>query len=297
VKRLAVALLGLVACSRPAPSPRGEAKGSACASCHAEIDAEWRGSFHRAAFTDGTFQASLALEKPEERGFCVRCHAPGASRDDGVGCTSCHARPHEHGARAALACAGCHEFTFDQGRTELVQKTVSEHAASRFADVPCVGCHAPPRGRHTDHRFVAGHAPDWVARRVEVTGARVGSSSVAITIDVGAGHAFPTGDMFRRARLLVFAEDASGRIVDDAERVFGRTWGTLEGGPHAGGRTETGDTRIRGRWTETLAFDHAPIARVRWTLLFERVLSQRGPLVDLVSSDPVAEGEVRLDAR
>jgi len=270
-----------------------------CGTCHATIDAEWRASLHRAAFTDATFQRSLALEAREDRGFCVRCHAPSARADDGVGCASCHAAPHERGAperaaTASVACAGCHEFTFDRGRSELVQKTVSEHAASSFAGVACAECHAPKRDGHTDHRFVAGHAPAWLARGVRVSGERSGPAALTLAIRVDAGHAFPTGDMFRRVRLLVFAETAEGRIVGDAERVFGRTWGGVPQGAHAGARTEESDTRIREAWSERFVFDEAPapVARVRWSLLFERAVAVRGPHVELVSSDEIAHGEL-----
>src|SRR5690606_24631065 len=118
------------------------APGSSCESCHAEIVAEWRASFHRAAFTDSVFQASFELERPEDRPFCVGCHAPLLARGwaggatEGVTCSSCHEAVHERLEQGAPArarrdaadgtrvCAGCHEFTFGDGRDELVQKTV-----------------------------------------------------------------------------------------------------------------------------------------------------------------------------
>ena len=71
------------------------------------------------------------------------------------------------------------------------------------------------------------------------------------------------------------------------QRVFGRTWGADERGL----RKERSDTRIRGRYGEELVLaSDAPIARVRYVLLFERVLAQRGEHVTLVSSDAIAEG-------
>jgi hypothetical protein len=295
VKTGIASLVLLSACARASAEHGGrEAKATACGSCHGEIEAEWRASFHRASFTDGTFQASLALEQPSDRSFCVKCHAPASDLAEGVACTSCHSTPHRTSA-VKVTCSGCHEFAFDHGRAELVQKTASEHAASPFAGVECAECHAPPRGGHTDHRFVSGHAPAWIRERVRLRGSRAfpqGTNALALTIDVDAGHAFPTGDMFRRARLLVFAERPDGRIVGDAERVFGRTWASLRDGDHAGARTQEGDTRIRGTWSEVLSFDDPAISRVRWSLLFERILAVRGPHVDVVSSDEVASGEL-----
>jgi len=298
----------MAACSRArtSPSPAGSpapatAKGDAegCASCHAAIADEWRASFHRSAFTDSSFQRSLSLEEPKDRAFCLRCHAPAqetAGRSAGVDCTSCHATPHapKRVAVGTSACATCHEFAFDDGRADLVQKTVSEHASSPWADVSCSECHMPVRDGHKDHRFVAGHAPtEMIASAVHVSLARASSTSMRFTVRVDAGHAFPTGDMFRRARLQVFAEDAKGAIVGDAERIFGRTWGSETTGPHAGHRKETSDTRIRGTWNETIAFDAKPgtITRVRWSLVYERVISMRGPHVELASSDVIAEGQ------
>ena len=293
------------------PAPMSPS-AAACEGCHREIGAEWRASFHRVAFSDGTFQSSLALESAEDRGFCIPCHAPAAKRastDDGVDCTSCHARAHVRDAATSgqavtrvtstredtsRACASCHEFTFDHGRAELVQKTVTEHAASRWAAVPCADCHAPRRDGHTDHRFVSGHAPGAMGRSVHVSAERSAPNGLRVELRVDAGHAFPTGDMFRRARLLIFAESADGRIVADAERVFGRTWGGLREGEHAGARTQESDTRIRDHWSDVFTFEDAtaPIAKVRWTLLYERVVAVRGPHVSLVSSDDIASGEL-----
>ena len=87
---------------------------------------------------------------------------------------------------------------------------------------------------------------------------------------------------------------AEAPIVGSAERVFGRTWGGEAGGPHAGRRKETSDTRIRGVYDETIALDVAPsaISRLRWSLVYERVIAMRGGDVELASSDVVAEGEV-----
>ncbi len=286
------------------PLATGLAAPAPCGGCHAAIADEWRVSFHRLAFTDETFQHSLALEDPKEHVFCTGCHAPAASRLGvavGVDCEACHGvTPHARdGARArpgpAATCAGCHEFTFAGGREELVQRTVSEHARSAFADVPCAGCHMPTRAGHKDHRFLAGHAPERISAAVRVEAERVqGAAAIRFVLRVDAGHDFPTGDMFRRARLLVFAEGARGEIVGDASRTFGRTWTALREGSHAEARTEARDTRIRGTWTGVVSLGEpgAPIARARWQLLYERVLAVRGDQVTVVSSDAVAEGTV-----
>lgn len=100
--------------------------------------------------------------------------------------------------------------------------------------------------------------------------------------------------MFRRARLVVFAEGARGQIVANAERTFGRTWGGVVAGEHAGARTQLSDTRIRGSWEEDVELEapSAPITHVRWSIVYERVVAIRGAHVTLASSDVVAEGEL-----
>jgi hypothetical protein len=296
-----------------APIAVASEAAASCETCHAAIAGEWRASFHRAAFTDATFQASLAMEDANDHAFCTHCHAPAATATAtarggvavGVDCVACHAGAHAgaeagagaHAGAGAGACAGCHQFTFGDGRPDLVQETVSEHAASIYAGVGCAECHMPARGGHKDHRFVSAHAPSQIARAVHVEAARDAARSTAlrVVIRVDAGHAFPTGDMFRRARLVVFAEGARGEIVADAERTFGRTWGGVASGEHAGAREQQSDTRIRGTWSEAIDLDAtaAPIVRVRWTLIYERVVAMRGPHASVASSDTIAEGELR----
>ncbi len=284
-----------------ASSPRARAPITGCEGCHAAIATEWQASFHRTAFVDETFQASLAMEEPKDHAFCNHCHDPATARAGvgaGVDCISCHgtsAHLIQNKKAGSGSCATCHEFTFDDGRPELVQKTMSEHAESSFAAVACTDCHMGESGGHKDHRFLSGHAPERIGRALRVNLSRsTKTSSVHVAIQADTGHAFPTGDMFRRARLVVFAEGANGQIVANAERIFGRTWGGVRGGEHAGARTQRSDTRIRGSWQEDVELEapSAPITRVRWSLVYERVLAVRGEHVMLASSDTVAEGGV-----
>lgn len=302
-----LAVLGATACARePAPSTssRARAPAAGCAGCHAEIATEWEASFHRRAFTDEAFQAGLAIEDERDRHVCIACHAPAratAGVTAGVHCTTCHDAGFEapHGRRAArtsaeVRCAGCHEFPFEDNPAEMMQATVREHASSAFAAVACIDCHMPSRAGHRDHRFVASHAPAALAKQVHVDAEKIDGSRVRVRIRSDAGHAFPTGDMFRRVRLEVFAEGARGEIVGSAERVFQRSWaGLTRPGLRPGARTEVSDTRVRGTWEEVLPLEpSAPVVRVRWLLHYERPVAVRGPRSLLASSDVVAEGEV-----
>ncbi len=246
---LAIALA--LACGRALPpSPHlGPGAGGArpeaahranegCTTCHEAIAQEWRASNHAEAFRHGTFQLAYIMEPLP---FCAACHAPEAdparplppASDLGVACVTCHpggrrwrlagsaAAPATPRERANAACASCHEFPFPGDGAgappRLMQKTVSEHAASSARDTPCVGCHMraveePGGGRHVDHRFLASRGADLVRRASRVEVRREGDAAVFTFTRASAGHALPTGDLFRRLRLVV-ESDAAARTV------------------------------------------------------------------------------------
>lgn len=239
-----VAALG-VACGRALPrSPHGPSDPPAaqaahqanegCTTCHATIAQEWRASNHAEAFRHGTFQLAFTLEPLP---FCARCHAPEAEptnplprdSDLGVACVTCHpgGRRWRKGPlgtpleRASAACASCHEFAFPSDGSgappRLMQKTVSEHAASSMRGTPCVGCHMPSvaepgGGRHVDHRFFASRSAELVRRAARVEVRREGDAAVFTFTRASVGHAFPTGDIFRRLRLVVESETAKRSV-------------------------------------------------------------------------------------
>jgi hypothetical protein len=219
----------------PAPLPGRPARGAivshsngSCAGCHREIADEWRESLHHKAWVDPVFQKAYAIEP---MAFCRGCHAPESDPDAepsaaaaaaGVGCTTCHvdnghvvaaranAAPHAVFADARLAttaaCAACHEFNFpkESGQKigEPMQDTAGEHARSSVGGAACQTCHMPQVGegaKHKSHRFSVIGDPGMIRRAASVRAQRVSATSVAVTLaPAGAGHAFPTGDMFRR---------------------------------------------------------------------------------------------------
>ncbi|MEZ4359422.1 MAG: multiheme c-type cytochrome [Kofleriaceae bacterium] len=161
----------------PGPPPRGLASvaPSECATCHAEIAAEWRSSAHARAFTNAVFRSEYALT-PER--FCVQCHAPlapsshadrGDLQERGVDCAVCHVRDGhvlgtrgagdaEHAARrdprlrASAFCGSCHQFDFPELEDPRAQRyhprrplqdTLAEWRRSAFARTPCQSCHMP----------------------------------------------------------------------------------------------------------------------------------------------------------
>lgn len=228
---------------------------AACEGCHAEIAAEWRSSLHQTSFTDPAFQRALAME---DAPFCRGCHAPEAKAKEapppalaalGVACTTCHlagqtviaapGRDEQKAPHAVVrsadfaasgACAGCHEFDFPDASArpspEKMQLTITEHASSPYSEVSCAGCHMPlatgASGKHRSHSFASSRAEGAQARALAIVAARSGDT-VSVTIGPGeVGHAFPTGDLFRRLAVVAEVVDGSGALVARKTRWLGR---------------------------------------------------------------------------
>lgn len=300
----------------PAPRPRKDsllnarAINDACASCHADIAAEWQGSLHRQAWTDSVFQRAYAIEPVA---FCRSCHAPEADPKSepsqaaqavGVGCTTCHLQgddvvashenkrgPHPVLADArmatAQACASCHQFDFP-GEKSPMQDTVREHAASSFAKTSCQDCHMPLAGAesggkaHRSHAFQVIGDTALLRQGAKVSASRPSGRQVVVSVAPGAaGHAFPTGDMFRRLEVRAEALDAEGKAIAKAEPVFlGRTFADKPRDRDTSfsfHRTEAADTRVpppgagEARVVQ-LSFGQ-PIAasRVRFQVVYQRM--------------------------
>jgi hypothetical protein len=233
------------------------ASNEACEGCHDEIAREWRGSMHRRAYVDPAFQAALAREPLP---FCRGCHAPEAHPAEppapalaelGVACVTCHVvggpplaaprairaegAPHPvlRDARFAspAACAGCHEFSFpDSARrraAEPMQLTVSEHAASPHAGVACATCHMPVVGSgasaHRSHAFAASRDAGAQRRAVRVTAERPDTATARVRLAApDVGHAFPTGDLFRRLVVRAEVEGPDHAVIASARRYLAR---------------------------------------------------------------------------
>jgi hypothetical protein len=272
--------------------------------------------------------------------FCRGCHAPesdpvreptAAARDDGISCLSCHVEGgHVVGPRArpdalhavtadarlatAAACASCHQFDFPveahQERPEPMQDTVAEHARSSLRDTPCQSCHMPevdgPDGRHRSHAFAVLSDPSLIRRAARVSAERVGDAAVAVTIAPGeAGHAFPTGDLFRRleVRALALAPGAkpatpavlARRFVDQPREEDGHL--TVE-------RVCVGDDRVPppGGQPVRVVLElpaPAPGRSVKWQVVYQRMST---PMADafgvsqVLDEIVVAEGVARPPA-
>lgn len=245
-----------------------------CVRCHTDVAREWSASLHHSADTEPAYRASFDIEPLP---FCRACHAPEANpdveesadvRELGVGCVTCHvtepgavlavprtgdaperASPHRviRDARFAGvgACAGCHEFAFP-GREvrsveDLMQGTIAEHAESPARDRSCADCHMPAvDGKRRGHQFVASRDAASVGKAIRARGERVDASHVRVVITPAElGHAFPTGDLFRRVEVAAFLP---GQPEKQVVRYLARHFGADAAGM---GRKLLTDDRVR----------------------------------------------------
>lgn len=287
----------------------------ACQSCHKEIAAQWRDSFHRRSYSDPDYAAALAQEP---RPFCRGCHAPesdarkpatGWAAASGVACVSCHLRdgvvisgpgsrrraPHAVTRRADFAeavCQPCHEFEFPDAhlreRPELMQSTVSEHRQSETM-LSCVDCHMRRSHGVRSHLFPGGHDPALL-RGAVTADAQLAGDVVRVSLrPLRIGHALPTGDLFRRLLVEVISVGANGPQVVAAQ-VLQRHFGMEQQRPGAWVKITEFDDRIVGPTTVELQIPAAANPqKLRWQVRYQRV---GHPLASAI--DAVVDGEVLL---
>jgi len=295
-----------------------------CESCHRQEALEWRGSLHRRANVEPSYRRAFAREPMP---FCRSCHAPEAVPyepepvdvgDMGVACVTCHvtdgpilaaplpagvspreAAPHAivRDARFATAdaCASCHEFRFPTAHGDddagFMQTTVREHKASTASETSCAACHMPERsdGRRS-HTFLGSRDVAFVRSAARVTARRVGNSEVQIRLEPKvSGHAFPTGDLFRRIEITVEALGPDRMVLSEARRYLGRHWGPRARGA---GRELLGDDRLRDEpLVLTLDLGAQATGRpIAWRVAYQRVAHANG--VD--DADATVDAEIVL---
>lgn len=301
------------------PAPAGpdyargarEARNASCVACHPSVASEHDRSLHAVAFSDAAFQKGYAKEQDA---FCRSCHAPEAKPDAepdsfaktrGVACVTCHvpdegrgvvtgdAHPTSNAPHAVTrvsgfatsACAKCHEFSFPHaeslGAKGLMQKTMTEHAASPAKDRACGSCHMP-KGSHA---FIASRDDKLLARALDVTATRRGDEVTLLLRAKDVGHAFPTGDLFRR--LLVRMKTPRGTF----ERPLGRAFAAERDDGGNSVRYEIADQRLVSEQRVSVTTREP----VTWSVLYQRVtfVSQIPPFEATVEDEKViAKGVV-----
>jgi hypothetical protein len=288
------------------------ALNATCVSCHEREAAEWRGSRHRQAYTNRAFQEALRIEPIAFCRGCHGPESdpakppPPAVADLGVGCVTCHVveagtvlaaaspatgEPPAGATRSAAphailrspdlggtaGCAGCHEFRFPAARgdddADFMQTTAREHERSRSAGAACAACHMPEVSGHRDHAFAGTRQAAWLADRLHATAERVDGRRVRITLaQPSPGHAFPTGDLFRRLEVGCELRDARGALVSRDVKYLARRFEIVPGRP---GRQLVADDRVFDEpKVVDLALDPSPgpsAGVVAWWVTYQRV--------------------------
>ncbi len=187
----------------------------------------------------------------------VSPHTEGAWADEGVGCAACHVRegvvvhttrggraPHETRIDPRVGevegCRSCHQFhfaapdalapsplvTFDPH--DWLQDTVSEWSRSDEAQrgLRCIDCHLASSATGHDHAL-PGHrdrALLSVALHVEASVIVERSSDVVtLTLVSRAGHAVPTGDLYRSLEVRAWREgEPTSSRAEQLGRVYAR---------------------------------------------------------------------------
>jgi cytochrome c554/c'-like protein len=292
------------------------AANARCESCHVEVATEWRRSRHRAAFSNAHFTRAYQAERDP---FCAACHAPEARASDstpssasdlGVACVTCHldgdgavraapgttASRAPHGVRRTeelrgdRACAGCHEFAFPRRSpetAELMQTTITEHLRSGYANVSCATCHMPKSANHRRmHDFGSTRSDERVRDALRIQAER-SLDVVRLKLTTRrVGHAFPTGDLFRRLRLTAEAFDEQG-VARREQRYLARHFRYDRQADGRWLRTLTGDDRPGGAFDDdgevTVELALGPLASgraLRWQVAYERVAHLDGDSED-----------------
>ncbi len=308
------------------------AENASCEACHDDVTREWRGSYHQRADVDPAYRKAFAIEPSP---FCRSCHAPEADpRKEpsvavsalGVGCVTCHvtepgivlaaAHPDEpadpgrppapHPLRRSNefasvgGCAGCHELRFPipggDDDAFFMQTTVREHRRSSTTAKPCAECHMPRRRGLRSHAFAEVRDEAWLRKGLQATAERTPDDTVRILlVQPAPGHAFPTGDLFRRLEIGYELTEVSGKVLHRATRYLARHFDSVPGFP---GRHLSGDDRVESE-PVSVELEVPPPAdaqaptQLSWWVTYQRVATiGKGTN----PADATIESEVKLHA-
>jgi hypothetical protein len=210
-----------------------------------------------------------------------------------VTCSNCHANirlgplghpraPQVSAETASRVCAKCHEFSFPGSREhpEKLQLTISEHAASSFANTPCVSCHMPriteASGAHASHAFAEARSESALRAALSVESQRVTPTRVRLTLrSQHVGHAFPTGDLFRRLVIEANVLGPDYAVFSHQQRQLARHFGNVAAARGASERIAIADDRVQAdapSVTELELGDAALGRPIVWQVRYERVL-------------------------
>ncbi len=141
-------------------------------------------------------------------------------------------------------------------------------------------------GTHRSHAFRVQGDRAMLAQAVTLERAELVEGELRISVAPGRiGHAFPTGDIFRRLEVRVTPVNAAGRAVGaQSVMVLGRTFKSVRVGLDRLTRVQECDTRLHGPRTLTVAVPKTS-RRVRWQIVWQRLPPSLATQLGMVMSD------------
>jgi hypothetical protein len=171
-----------------------------------------------------------------------------------------------------------------------MQSTITEHAESASRDQSCASCHMPlsPDGRRS-HRFAASRDEELLRAAIRASATRISPTAVSVNVaPVGVGHAFPTGDLFRRLEISVEAFGADNMVVASARRYLTRHFDVSKGS--VGKRMVRDDRLVAERSIEIELEREAEGHPIAWRIGYQRVAHPEGA----TQEDAVLEDDVEI---
>lgn len=178
-----------------------------------------------------------------------------------------------------------------------MQGTILEHTASAFSQVSCADCHMPKTtGGRASHKFDVTRNEAFMRGAVSVEARRTDPQRIELSLRArGVGHAFPTGDLFRRLEVTAEAIGPEESKMAGDVVYLTRRFKTLRS---AGGllrKVSVSDDRlgVMGGAQTTIELDLGPDA-ARWPIVW-RLAYQRVEHPKMVGQpDAVVDGEIEL---
>ena len=175
-----------------------------------------------------------------------------------------------------------------------MQATVSEHAKSETR-TSCASCHMPLTeggAAHRSHAFAGGHDAALVRNAVTVSAERSPQGARITLTPRDVGHAFPTGDLFRRVEVSAEAVGPEWQVVASASRYLARHWQRQPSPFGVVLRSATRDDRPRGApLVIELELGRAALdLPIDWRVVYQRVEHPRSER----EQDASVEGEIEI---
>lgn len=124
------------------------------------------------------------------------------------------------------------------------------------------------------HAFLGGHTPDFVRSAAAITATRSGGRLDLAFQMRNIGHAFPTGDLFRRITIVAEALGPDQMVIADRSMVLARHFERRLGPSDALGKVEVRDDRLRSGERRIISLDlgrDAARLPIRFAVSYERL--------------------------